>query len=202
VLDGPVRRAWPLTGDVEVDAEVEQIAGRLRAAPPSCIRGFRLTQAELPVAWDDNCRSVWRLVCACGEDRGRILGYPLRDYDPEYDGPECFLSPLGFECSACGKVTEIMDTDLHGYHSEVAKIEGGVGSVKIRGEGARQQFPCTACRAQVFVVTAGFVYWSAAFDLFLDEPELPFQEFFNLFLSYGKCVACGEVSALTDFGKL
>jgi hypothetical protein len=185
-----------------VNADVEQIAGRLRTTPPSCIREFRLTPAELPVASDENCKSVWRLACACGEDRGRALGYPLRDYNPDYDGPERFLSPLGFECSDCGKVTEIIDTDAHGYHSEVAKIEGGVGSVAIRGEGPRQPFPCSACGAQVFLVTVGFVYWGAAFDLFLDEPDLPAQEFFNVFLSYGRCVECGEESVLTDFGKL
>jgi hypothetical protein len=161
-----------------------------------------LTPAELPVAWDDNCKSVWQLACGCGNDRGRVLGYALREYNSDYEGAECFLSPLGFECSDCGKVTEVIDTDAHGYHSEVAKIEGGIGSVKMRGEGPRQPFPCPACDRQVFVVIVGFVYWGVALDLFLDEPELPAQEFFNVFLSYGRCVACGEVSSLTDFGKL
>jgi hypothetical protein len=183
-----------------MDPEVEHIAGRLRTTPPSCVREFRLTPAELPV--DDNFKSVWQLACGCGNDRGRVLGYPLREYNSDYDGAESFLSPLGFECSDCRKVTEIIDTDVHGYHSEVAKIEGGIGSAKMRGEGPRQPFPCSTCGAQLFVVVVGFVYWGAAFDLFLDEPELPAQEFFNAFLSYGRCAACGEVSELTDFGKL
>ncbi len=143
-----------------------------------------------------------RLACTCGEQRGRVLGYPLRDYNPNYDGPECFISPLSFECTDCRKVTEIFDTDIHGYHSEVAKIEGGIGSVKGRGEGPRQPFSCSACGEQVFVVTVGFVYWPAAFDLLFNEPGWPILEFFNVFLCHGRCVACGEVSAVTDFGKL
>ncbi len=184
-----------------MDDLVELTTERLRTTPPTCVRGFRLTPTELPVTYDDDCKSVWRLACDCGEERGRVLGYPLHDYNPTYDGPECYLSPLGFECSCCGKVTEIIDTDIHGYHSEVAKIEGGIGSVKSRGEGPRRPFSCLACGAQLFVVTVSFVYWPAAFDL-LEEPELPILEFFNEFLSYGRCVACGEVSALTNFGKL
>jgi hypothetical protein len=185
-----------------VESIVDQTAERLRTTPPTCVRGFRLTPAELPVAWDENCKSVWRLACTCGEERGRVLGYPLRDYNLDYDGPECFVSPLGFECSGCGKVTEIIDTDTHGYHSEVAKIEGGVGSAKIRGEGPRQPFLCSACGAQVFVATVGFVYWDAAFDLLFNEPGWPILEFFNVFLCYGRCVGCDKVLAVTDFGKL
>ena len=51
-------------------------------------------------------------------------------------------------------------------------------------------------------MTIGFIYWPGAFDLILDEPDLPIQEFFNEFLYYGRCVSCGEESAITDFGKL
>src|SRR5690349_11712389 len=36
--------------------------------------------AELPIAWDDSTRSVWRLACNCGGEQGRVLGYPLGDY--------------------------------------------------------------------------------------------------------------------------
>jgi hypothetical protein len=130
------------------------------------------------------------------------LGYPLRHYNPQYHGQECFLSPLGFECIGCGKITEIIDTAIHGYHSEVAKLEGGTGSAKLRGKGARLAFACPKCTSNVLEVTVEFVYWDAAFDLFVDEPELPCQEFFNVFLSYGRCAACGKSFELTDFGKL
>jgi hypothetical protein len=39
-------------------------------------------------------------------------------------------------------------------------------------------------------------------DLFLDEPHLPFEEYFNEFLSFCQCAACGHVSEPTQFGKL
>jgi hypothetical protein len=194
-----------------VDAEFEHIGDRLRSTPPSCVGGFRLTPAEIPISpdrvksasveWAISIKSVWRLGCTCGEDRGHVLGHPLHDLNPDYDDPE-FVGPLGFECSACGKVAEIIDTDLHGYHVEVARIEGGGGSVKIRGEGDRRRFPCPACEADSFIVTVAFIYWPAAIDLFYEQPHLPMEEFFLEFLSYGRCDSCGEVSAITDFGKL
>ena len=139
-----------------MDAELEAASSSgCGSTPPSCVGGFRLTRAELPIAldrvksasveWEICIKSVWRLGCNCGEERGHVLGHPLRDLNPDYDGPE-FLGPLGFECSACGKVTEIIDTDLHGYHVEVARIEGGVGSVKVRGEGIADVSPARHAR--------------------------------------------------------
>ena len=124
--------------------ELQHIVERLRSTPASCVGGLRLSPAKFPVPldsvtsvcveWESAIKSVWRLGCTCGEERCHVLGYPLRDLNPEYDGPD-FIGPLGFDCSACGKVAEILDTDVHGYHAECAKIEGGMGSVKIRGEG-------------------------------------------------------------------
>src|ERR671934_683040 len=148
-----------------MNGELERIKDRLRNPPPACVRGFRLTPAELPEYWDDNCKSVWQLACTCGEEQGAILGYSLKDYNPDYAGPEVFISPLAFECVSCGKITEIIDTDRHGYHSQVAKLEGGVGSVQYRGQGPRARFACPACGVTRFSVTVGFVYWRGAFDL-------------------------------------
>lgn len=185
-----------------MDPTFERIAHHLRRTPPSCVRGFRLIPAELPLYWDDSCKSVWRLSCSCGSEQGRVLGYSLREYNKDYNGPESFLSPLSFECVTCGKVTEILDTDRHGYHSEVSKREGGIGSVIYHGQGQPKPFPCRACRREIFEVTVGFVYWDSVFDLLFDKPELPCEEFFIVFLSYGRCAGCGELSELTDFGKL
>jgi len=86
---------------------------------------------------------------------------------------------------------------LHGYHPEVAKVEGGVGSAKIRGKGRRKLYRCPR-----------------DFDLFLDEEGLITEgcwkekdfahpeDFFNVFLSYGCCTSCGKVSEFSEFGKL
>ena len=40
------------------------------------------------------------------------------------------------------------------------------------------------------------------FDLALDEPELPAQDFFNEFVAYGTCEGCRQLAPMTDFGKL
>src|SRR5262245_48970128 len=97
-----------------------RLAERLRTTAPSCLQGFSATPAQLPEPFDDNPRSVWQIACRCGEATGRFLGYPLKEYNSEYDGPQCFISPLAFECSACKTVTELLDTDRHGFHADVA----------------------------------------------------------------------------------
>ena len=93
-----------------------------------------------------------------------------------------------------------MDTDVHGYHAEVGKLEGGVGSAKLRGSGTPTAYACPACSKTVFRMVVGFVYWD--FDIIEDEPALPAQEFFNVFLLYCTCSNCGRVAEPTEFGKL
>lgn len=177
----------------------DQIGEHIRQTPPSCIKGFRLVSAELPEHFDDNFKTVYRLSCQCGTDRGTILGYPLSEYNSQYDGSD-FITPLSFECGACSTVSQIVDTDIHGYHAEVGKIEGGIGSAKLRGKGNPVPFVCPKCSGTVFSVIVGFVYWD--FDIIQDEPELPVQEFFNVFLIYGVCTNCGKASPVVDLGKL
>lgn len=194
-----------------MDEAFETIVRRLQSEPPSCVRGLRASPSAFPVdrsriktacvEWEIAVKSVWRLACPCGEGRGRVLGHPLLDPDPDDDRPT-FLGPLAFECPACESVAEILDTDVHGYHAELARIEPGAGSVKPRGEGPRRPFPCPVCGADRFIVTVGFIYWPGSFDLFFDSPDLPIREFFLEFLCHGECVSCGEVSAITDLGKL
>src|SRR5262249_11068529 len=170
--------------------------------PRACLAGFRLTPAKLPIEWDDSTRSVWRLACSCGAEQGRILGHPLGDYKDWPDGADCFVSPIGFECAACGKVTEVIDTDQHGYHPEVAKREGGVESAKYRGEEPRTAWRCPQCKGGLFALTVAFIFWEPVLELAAGGPEWPPQEFFNVFLSFARCAGCGHLSEPTDFGKL
>jgi hypothetical protein len=119
------------------------------------------------------------------------------------NGPKILHGPVAFQCPACGRITEFLDTEIHGYHREVARLEGDpIGPAKVRGEGPRAHFPCPQCRSTECVVAVAFFYWDAAFDLFLDEPELAAEDFFNELQSYGRCVKCGVVTAMTEFGKL
>jgi hypothetical protein len=174
---------------------------RLRTTAPSCLRGFNATPAQLPEPFDDNPCSIWQLACRCAGTQGRFLGYPLRDYNPEYNGPECFLSPLAFECAACQAVTELLDTDRHGYHPEVARREGDEdASAKLRGAGPRQAFRCPGCGGQAFGVTVGFVFWYP--DELAEEFEGGWEDLFSVFLCHCRCAGCGQTSQPTDFGKL
>lgn len=187
-----------------MESDEEQLArdieDAIRGHPPSCVAAFRLTPADLPVAPAGRLDLAYRLRCACGNGVGAVLGYPASALIGSFQGAEFFLSPLAFACRTCNRVTELLDTDLHGYHAELGRLDGGPGSSKIRGSGERERFRCPGCPAEWFTVDARFVWWD--FDLALDEPELPAQDFFNEFVAYGTCETCGQISQLTDFGKL
>ena len=173
----------------------------LRETPPSCIRECNALPAELPEPWDDNPRSVWRIRCKCGCDIGKLLGHSLADYNAGYEGPLSLISPLAFHCDECNAVTEMLDTDIHGYHADIYIREGlSGGSAKIRGNGDRQSFPCPNCEHDVFSIVLGFVFWNA--DELADEFDDRWEDLFNVFLCYTTCCHCGELSTPTDFGKL
>jgi len=179
----------------------EQLVERLRTTAPSCLRGFKVTPAQLPEPFDDNPCSVWQVACRCSSTNGRFLGSPLKDYNTEYDGSECFLSPSAFECAACKTVTELLDTDRHGYHAEIARREGDEGgSAKLRGEGPRNMFACPGCSGKLFGVTVGFVFWNP--DELAEEFNSEWEDLYSVFLCHCKCAGCGQTSQPTDFGKL
>jgi hypothetical protein len=110
------------------------------------------------------------------------------------------LSPLAFRCAKCGTVTEIIDTNEHGYDAENGKIiESEFRSSTIRGNGERSAFPCTECKETEFQPTALFMH--SHFDLIEDFPELEprVQDFFDAFGCKGKCANCGTESSIADF---
>jgi hypothetical protein len=179
----------------------KQLVEKLRATAPSCLEGCRLCTGRLSKPFDNNPCSVWTIGCNCGGSTGRLLGYSLKDYNKDYVGPECFLSPLAFECNECNKVTEILDTNLHGYHSDVARRSGDdIGSAKLRGEGPRQSFTCTGCKGSLFSITVAFVFWHT--DELAEEFEECWEDQFSVFLCECRCVSCGRISRPTNFGKL
>src|SRR5687768_12599504 len=132
------------------------IEAHVRKTPPKCIQRFQLAPAELPKPFDDDVTTVWQLACKCGNDSGLLLGHRLGDLNPLYKG-DLLVSPLAFDCFACGQVTELLDTDIHGYHAEVGKLEGGIGSAKLRGSGTRTAYACPTCGKTVFRMIVGFV---------------------------------------------
>ena len=154
---------------------------------------------ELLEPWKGCDNVAWQLTCPCGCRKGAFLGYPLRRYNPRYCG-DAFVGPLGFECSGCGQVRELLDTDKHGYHAEI-----GSSSCHIRGEGPREAFACPGCGSRLFRVVCSFLFWPATIDLVVDEPaeflEVA-EDLFNEFVAHGRCDGCGQMVRFTDFGKL
>ncbi len=175
---------------------IEKMVRQVQNNPPSCLSGFRVTPAHA-VPWND--WAGWALACSCGVRNGNLLGHPLVDCDPEYDGPPRFVSPLAFLCSSCGKATEIIDTEQHGYNSEINKAAGESDDSNHRGSGKRQSVPCPKCGGGEFTITAFCAH--SHFDLIEDEPELEprAQEYFDSFDCHGTCVSCGKESSLAHF---
>lgn len=171
---------------------------RIRANAPKCLGEFRLSSTEDPTGRsDEDVVTSWRLACGCEHGHGRVLGYSLHDFNASYRGPFQFVRPLHFECAECGRVTLIVDE--HGYHSEVARLEGGVGSATFRGTGPTAPYCCQACEATDFAVTVSLIYSDGAFDLFLDEPELPAEDFFDIIDVRGQCQECGNSCVIASF---
>ncbi len=192
-----------------------QLEKRLRTKAPSCVADFRLTPAALPgdridakldpvkakfgaLIADprDEPHSAWVLACGCGHGTGQLLGHRLSDYSEAPDCGDTIVGPLGFKCGSCGSIIELLDTDRHGYHARLGSPS------KIRGKGRRPAFACRRCSGQEFTVLVAFLFWEGAIEVFLDEPTWQYEEYFNEFLCFCACAACGQVSEPTEFGKL
>lgn len=172
-------------------------AAIIDAALPDCIAAFNVTRQ--PSRSDDNAElaTIFGLACPCGHRTLRIHGYPLCDYNKTVEDALPYLTPMALECASCGEVTEVFDTKLHGYHSELAKEDGGVGSAAIRGEGPRTVFTCPSDAAQDMQVSVEFGYRD--FDLMEDAPELPAHNYFHDFSLTGTCEKCGTRIEVTRF---
>lgn len=169
----------------------QRMVRQVQINAPRCLAGFELSPVHQLDCWEE--RTSWQLFCPCGANTGQVLGYSLKDFSPDYDGPEMFVSPLAFQCVACAKVTEIIDTGVHGYDGECGH------PATIRGEGTRKAFACIRCGATAFTVTAGCSY--PHFDLIEDEPDLEprSQDFFDCFGCLGVCTVCGTESAIANY---
>ena len=173
----------------------QKMVKRVREVPPACLRGFTVTPLH-PARWSG--RVGWALRCRCGGRTGKLMAHPLAKYNPDYHGPPVFISPLAFRCAPCGKTTPIIDTQRHGYNSEIDKPGESLDS-NYRGTGRRQEVPCPKCGGREFSLTAFCAH--SDFDLIEDEPELEprAQEYFDWFECRGACASCGKQSSLADF---
>ena len=60
---------------------IEKMVRHVQNTPPSCLSGFRVLPL-ISEPWND--WAGWSLTCSWGASKGKVLGYPSKDYDPEY----------------------------------------------------------------------------------------------------------------------
>jgi hypothetical protein len=186
-----------------------------RGHPPRCLAGFNVRPTPLPgVKFDghasvpqfkidvspgvtiegpEHINPVFALSCRCGGSQHYIHGY--RWINPDYHNAVVFLSPLFLECAICGKMTDLLDTDVHGYGAEL-----GHGSATVRAVGDRIVFECPNCGRQSFDTFVRFEYSDDLFDRDFPEFTGREQELFSWFsLLVSKCPKYCQVLAVADF---
>lgn len=157
---------------------------------PRCLADVCAT--PVPLIEDRGAESVaFVLSHVAGGDTGEVHGYDLRDYNPDFNGPCEFVSPLAIKWPDIPPVV-IFDSDVHGYHGAMN------ASAKLRGEGHTQAFLCPKCSGKLFAVYIQLDYWDACNDLWDDEPEIRIQDYFCNIMVAGTCVECRHISRVLD----
>ncbi len=172
---------------------------KIKDTTPTCLRGFSPNPASKAKLFNETYRVERQLECECGGLTGRLLGYPLPG-EGASTAESVWIGPLGFECAACERITEILDTDVHGYHAEVAKLEGGLGGAKLSGSGERAPYACPQCAAEAFSMRVALTYWNL--DELGDEFDERWEDLFNEFDLTARCAQCSGIVRPTAFGKL
>jgi len=185
-----------------------------RSHPPRCIKGFiarptalsdtefdghsSLSQLDLDVpscviidAPEHIC-PMFALSCPCGGEKLFFHGYQW--VNPDFGNTTVFLSPLALECQACGKLADLLDTDLHGYDAEL-----GHGTATVRAAGDRAVFSCPECGRHPLDVFIRFEYLDDLFDGDFAEFAGREQELFTWVNVAGKCPKCSQVLAVADY---
>jgi hypothetical protein len=181
--------------------------------PPRCIVGFtarpvtisgivydghgspsqlNIDASRVKIEAPEYSNPVFWLLCSCGHDTHFVLGHYWRN--PDYRNVLVFVSPLALRCGGCGKVSEMIDTDIHGYDGEIGDI-----AATHRGEGERAEFVCDKCGPREFQVFVRFEYPDDLFDGEFDKFRGREQDLFTWFSLIGKCVGCGRLLSVTDF---
>lgn len=189
-------------------------ASYFRNHPPRCIAGFVAHPTELEgVEFDghgsvsrlkieappgvtidgpEHTNPVFSLACQCGGGQHYVHGY--RWANPDFRNVVVFLSPLVLECTACGRRTDLLDTDVHGYDGELEH-----GSATARALGDPAVFDCPSCGRQPLEAYVRFEYPDDLFDGDFPEFEGREQDLFTWFSLVGRCSRCSRMLSITDF---
>jgi hypothetical protein len=191
--------------------ELRDQADYYRTHPPRCIAGFGIAPDELPgfrfdghlapsaikapegmIDGPELLNPIFRLACTCGHDHHHVIGHHWRN--PDYSNVLVFLSPIVLRCASCGKETEVIDTDRHGYDAELGHIVATA-----RGEGDRGEYRCDQCGPQAFRIWVRFEYPDDLFRRTFKGFQRRQQDLFSWFTLVGKCPCCSRELDITDF---
>jgi hypothetical protein len=177
-------------------SDLRRILRHVRNTPPTCVAGAAPILDDPDPEPDprdtEQFGTTFRLGCPCGSRHTTVLGHPTK-----VGTKVLVLSPLALQCPECDRVTEILDTDLHGYDPEVSG-----DSATMRGSGERQPYRCSACGEGAGEAVATFSF---------NDPEglhtLPEQlagreqDAFDWFALDWQCSACGELNSVADYER-
>jgi hypothetical protein len=189
-------------------------ASYFRSYPPRWIAGFTAQPTELPgVEFDghpslsqlnvdvppgvtidapEHINPVFALSCSCGGRRHYVHGYQWTN--PDFNNASVFLSPLILECAACGKRTDLLDTDIHGYDAEL-----GHGTATARAQGDRVVYECPECGRQPLESFVRFEYPDDLFEGDFADVAGREQDLFTWFTLVARCPQCSRLLAVADF---
>ncbi len=158
--------------------------------PPRCIADLRPIRAvDLPPVADD-CAFIayFSISCPCGEKFVQLLGYNTKS---ESDlAEDIFVSPLATQCPSCHQISELLDTQKHGFDGEQGD------SCTITGEGQREKYATSCCGQTTLELMPAFYYQN---DERAETGEQRPQDFFDCFALYGRCCSCGSWQNITDY---
>ena len=161
--------------------------------PPRNIAGFTTMSVTFPdIQFDghgEELNPAFWIKCKCGSDQHRIHGFKFI-----VEGGYIFLSPLEVECPKCSLSSGLLDTDSHGYDSEL-----GHGSATRRAEGEATQFSCATCSGVNFNTFLRYEYPQDLFDGSFDATGKAKEDLYTWVTCVGRCSGCQAIWIVADF---
>ena len=114
-------------------------------------------------------------------------------YHTDNMGHKIFVSPLSLRCAACSAVTDLIDTDEHGFNAEIETI-----TATIRAQGKRGPFAC-ACGGKQFTPYARFEFSGETLEDSTGEWTGNEHNLFSWFSLVGDCATCGKRVDIAEF---
>lgn len=192
------RRPWTRIAPIHrTGPEAKKHIPYFEQRPPRCLDGFGVSPTKIAgYAWDGHgepVNAVFVLNCACGHGHFHVLGHYVKNSSPKREWT-VFVGPIGLKCDSCEKVTELIDTDSHGYDAEL-----GHGSVTLSGQGERVPFACEKCGVKAMEIIVRFEYTPDVLGEDFSDFRGREQDLFTWFTLLGRCEGCDKLLTVTEF---